>query len=106
MALYNAEDRFNRRLKYPYVLFIAADEVDTFTPEVRAKIDYITEGRATFGLYIFPTDTRVMFMLGHATATVQPEAWGVPAGLNESFVEESLRKIGCVINFTAKSRRG
>jgi mannosyltransferase len=48
-ALQNVEDRFNRRLKYPIVLFTAEDEVHFITDEVRAKVRWITEGRATFG---------------------------------------------------------
>jgi hypothetical protein len=43
------EDRFNRRLKYPIVLFTSEDEVHFITDEVRAKVHWITEGRATFG---------------------------------------------------------
>jgi len=49
VALQNVEDRFNRRLKYPIVLFTAEDEVQFITDEVRAKVRWITEGRATFG---------------------------------------------------------
>jgi hypothetical protein len=52
MALYNIEDRFNRRLKYPYVLFNSEGEVSAVTDELKAKVDYITEGRATFGRYL------------------------------------------------------
>lgn len=63
MALYNVEDRFNRRLKYPYVLFTAADEADALTTEVRAKIDHITEGRTTFGADLPLICTHVVFTL-------------------------------------------
>ena len=49
VALQNVEDRFNRRLKYPIALFTAEDEVHFITDEVRAKVHWITEGRATFG---------------------------------------------------------
>ena len=49
VALQNVEDRFNRRLKYPIVLFMAEDEVHFITDEIREKIRWITEGRATFG---------------------------------------------------------
>ena len=45
MALRNIEDRFNRRLKYPYVLLTEAN----VTEAIRDKVDWITEGRATFG---------------------------------------------------------
>ncbi|KAF9465878.1 nucleotide-diphospho-sugar transferase [Collybia nuda] len=85
MALYNVEDRFNHRLKYPYVLFTAEDEADALTEEIRAKIGYITEGRATF-------------------ATVQPEAWGVPDGLDKFLVDESIRKIGFSIGYRSMCR--
>ncbi|KAF9465879.1 nucleotide-diphospho-sugar transferase [Collybia nuda] len=85
MALYNVEDRFNRRLKYPYVLFTAADEADAITAEIREKVDYITEKRATF-------------------AIVQPEAWGIPAGLDKSLVDESIHKIGFTIGYRSMCR--
>lgn len=49
VALQNVEDRFNRRFKYPIVLFTTEDEVHLITDEVREKIRWITEGRATFG---------------------------------------------------------
>jgi hypothetical protein len=58
MTLYNIEDRFNRRLKYPYVLFSSESEVSVVTAELRAKVDYITEGRATFGWYLPVIHTR------------------------------------------------
>ena len=46
MALRNIEDRFNRRLKYPYVLLTEAN----ITEAIQDKVDWITEGRATFGV--------------------------------------------------------
>jgi len=49
VALQNVEDRFNRRLQYPIVLFTAEDEVRFITDEVKAKVRWITEGRAIFG---------------------------------------------------------
>lgn len=45
MAVKNIEDRFNRRLKYPYVLITEAE----ITPEMEEKVSYITEGRAKLG---------------------------------------------------------
>jgi mannosyltransferase len=61
MALLNIEDRFNRRLKYPYVLFLAEDEIGVITDEIRSKINWITEGRASFGTYILPLSLRPNF---------------------------------------------
>lgn len=49
VALQNIEDRFNRRLKYPIVLFMAENEMDYITEEVKAKASFITEGRVSFG---------------------------------------------------------
>lgn len=49
MALYNIEDRLNRRLEYPYVLFTSHDEASSITEEIKAKVAHITDGRATFG---------------------------------------------------------
>lgn len=48
IALRNIEDRFNRRLKYPYVVLTEA----TITEEIQNKADWITEGRATFGAVV------------------------------------------------------
>lgn len=53
VALQNVEDRFNRRLKYPIVLFTAENEVQYITDEVRAKAGWITEGRVSFGMLDF-----------------------------------------------------
>lgn len=47
MALLNIEDRFNRRLKYPYVLLTEG----SITLEMQEKVNWITEGRATFGMF-------------------------------------------------------
>ncbi|KAH0582460.1 hypothetical protein H2248_010403 [Termitomyces sp. 'cryptogamus'] len=49
MALRNVEDRFNSRLKYPYILFMAEGEYDEVTEVQKERIAYITEGRAKFG---------------------------------------------------------
>jgi len=46
-ALRNIEDRLNHRLKYPYVLLTEAN----ITEEIRTKVEWITEGRATFGMH-------------------------------------------------------
>ena len=50
MALKNIEDRFNRRLKYPYVLL--TDSATNMTEELSEKIGWITEGRATIGKFL------------------------------------------------------
>jgi Glycolipid 2-alpha-mannosyltransferase len=49
-ALRNIEDRFNRRLKYPLVLFTTEDEKSAVSESFKAKVNWITEGRATFGI--------------------------------------------------------
>lgn len=54
-ALISVEDRFNRRLKYPYVLFTVASEFKDnreLFEDAKEKIDAITEGRAKFGAYL------------------------------------------------------
>ncbi|KAF8990317.1 nucleotide-diphospho-sugar transferase [Cyathus striatus] len=84
-ALMNAEDRFNRRLKYPYVLFSSEDEVSALTNEIRAKIHYITEGRATF-------------------ATTTKESWDVPTDLDKARVEASLQNIGFRLGYRSMCR--
>ncbi|KAG6900628.1 hypothetical protein C0993_007303 [Termitomyces sp. T159_Od127] len=53
LALKNVEERFNRRLKYPYLLFMVEGEYDEVTEVQKERIDYITQGRAKFGS---PTD--------------------------------------------------
>ncbi|TFK33822.1 nucleotide-diphospho-sugar transferase [Crucibulum laeve] len=80
MALLNVEDRFNRRLKYPYVLFSPSGEADVITEELRAKVRWITEGRATF-------------------AIIPKEMWDVPEFLDKSRIDQSLRKIGFTLGF-------
>lgn len=46
MALKTIEDRFNKRLQYPYVLFSEANPTEEFSQ----KAARITNGRASFGL--------------------------------------------------------
>ncbi|KAG7088570.1 hypothetical protein E1B28_012550 [Marasmius oreades] len=75
LALYNVENRFNRRLKYPYVLFMTEDELAAVSNEDKKKIDWITEGRAKF-------------------ATVTKESWDIPSHLDKSLVQHSLESIG------------
>ncbi|EIM89542.1 nucleotide-diphospho-sugar transferase [Stereum hirsutum FP-91666 SS1] len=85
MALYNIEDRFNRRLKYPYVLFTPYDEAYSITDEIKAKVAHITEGRATF-------------------AVIEQEYWDVPAFLDKKRVDSSLRNIGFSLGYRAMCR--
>lgn len=49
LALKNVEERFNRRLKYPYLLFMVEGEYDEVTEVQKERIAYITQGRAKFG---------------------------------------------------------
>ena len=48
VALRNIEDRFNHRLKYPYVLLTEAN----ITEAIQDKANWITEGRVTFGTVV------------------------------------------------------
>jgi hypothetical protein len=51
LALLSVENRFNRRLQYPYVIFTVGEEIDEISEEDKAKIHWITQGRATFGTH-------------------------------------------------------
>ncbi|KAK1232930.1 hypothetical protein PQX77_003943 [Marasmius sp. AFHP31] len=86
LALKSTENSFNRRLKYPYVLFMTEDEIHEVPLEMRAKIDWITEGRASFA------------------ALREPEDWGVPESMDKQRVEESLQKIGFSTNYRSMCR--
>ncbi|KAF8074597.1 nucleotide-diphospho-sugar transferase [Lyophyllum atratum] len=85
LALRNVEDRFNRRLKYPYVLFMVEGEYDQVTELQREKIEHITEGRAKF-------------------AEVPKSEWDVPESLDSLLVEASLNKIGFSHGYRAMCR--
>ncbi|KAF9011779.1 nucleotide-diphospho-sugar transferase, partial [Cyathus striatus] len=76
-ALMNVEDRFNRRLKYPYVLFTAENEVSALTDEIKAK--------ATF-------------------ATTTKESWDVPTNLDKARVDASLQNIGFTLGYRSMCR--
>jgi hypothetical protein len=52
-TILNVEDRFNRRLKYPYVLFMTQDDLAIVPDDFKAKINQITERRATIGTFTF-----------------------------------------------------
>ncbi|KAF8646951.1 hypothetical protein AX16_007042 [Volvariella volvacea WC 439] len=80
-TLHNVEDRFNRRLKYPYVLLTEAN----ITSELRDKIDWITEGRASFGE--LPSDM-----------------WGKPDWLDQEKVDESIKNLGFTLNYRSMCR--
>ncbi|KAF8518759.1 nucleotide-diphospho-sugar transferase [Gautieria morchelliformis] len=74
VALRNIEDRFNRRLKYPYVVLTEA----AITEAVRDKVAWVTEGRATF-------------------ADLPPDMWGTPEFLDSDKIEESIKTIGLFV---------
>lgn len=59
VALRNIEDRFNRRLKYPYVILTEAN----ITQATQEKINWITEGRATVGTVGLKTFTLQLLIL-------------------------------------------
>uniref|UniRef100_A0A0W0F3C2 Glycosyltransferase family 15 protein n=2 Tax=Moniliophthora roreri TaxID=221103 RepID=A0A0W0F3C2_MONRR len=75
LALLSVENRFNRRLKYPYVLFMSKDELTTVSDDVKAKISWITEGRAEF-------------------AAVTEESWEIPEFYDQRLVDASMHDIG------------
>ncbi|KAF8992406.1 nucleotide-diphospho-sugar transferase [Cyathus striatus] len=85
-ALTSVEDRFNRRLKYPYVLFTSEDEAPALTDEIKAKIHYITEGRAS--------------LVCHTTK----ESWDVPTHLDMTRVNASLQNIGFRLGYRSMCR--
>ncbi|KAF5383820.1 hypothetical protein D9615_003832 [Tricholomella constricta] len=85
LALGNVEDRFNRRLKYPYVLFMVEGEYDQVTEVQKERIEHITEGRAKF-------------------AAVPRSQWDVPASLDKSLVDASMRNIGFSHGYRAMCR--
>lgn len=53
LALRSAEDRFNRRLQYPYVLFTVEGEEGEITEVQKARVRHITENRTSFGTYFY-----------------------------------------------------
>ncbi|TFK35773.1 nucleotide-diphospho-sugar transferase [Crucibulum laeve] len=85
VALQNVEDRFNRRLKYPIVLFTAEDETEFITEEVKSKVNWITEGRASF-------------------ATTTKESWEVPPWMDQDRVRNSMETIGFSFGYRAMCR--
>jgi len=80
-AVRNIEDRFNHRLKYPYVIITEAN----ITDEVQQKINWITEGRAMF-------------------ADLSPEMWGPPDFLEQERIDASLNTIGFSMGYRAMCR--
>ncbi|KAH9475579.1 O-glycoside alpha-1,2-mannosyltransferase-like protein 3 [Psilocybe cubensis] len=85
VALQNVEDRFNRRLKYPIILFTAEDEAHFITEDIKAKASHITNGRASF-------------------ATATKESWDIPAWMDEKRVNSSLETIGFSTGYRAMCR--
>ncbi|KAK7056681.1 hypothetical protein VNI00_002398 [Paramarasmius palmivorus] len=75
LALLNVENRFNRHLKYPYVLFMSQSELATVSNETKSKIDWITQGRAQF-------------------AALTDESWEIPPFYDPKLVDASMREIG------------
>ncbi|GJJ06331.1 hypothetical protein Clacol_000522 [Clathrus columnatus] len=71
VAIRNIEERFNRRLKYPYVIFTEANVED----DIKDKLDWITEGRLTW-------------------AGLPSDIWGLPSFLDRNKVENSMNTIG------------
>jgi len=85
LALRHIEDRFNYRLKYPYVIFMAEDEAEAITDDLRVKVNWVTEGRATF-------------------ATISQEQWAVPDNLDKARINESLNEIGFTLGYRSMCR--
>ncbi|TFK62363.1 nucleotide-diphospho-sugar transferase [Pluteus cervinus] len=83
MALKNIEDRFNRRLKYPYVLL--TDSATNISDELSEKVRCITEGRATI-------------------AHLPEEMWAVPDWLDQERIRHSLDSIGFSLAYRSMCR--
>ncbi|KAF8518758.1 nucleotide-diphospho-sugar transferase [Gautieria morchelliformis] len=81
VALRNIEDRFNRRLKYPYVVFTEA----AITEAIQSKADWITEGRTTF-------------------ADLPPDMWDPPEFLDSDKIQESMKTIGFSLGYRSMCR--
>ncbi|KAJ7579801.1 nucleotide-diphospho-sugar transferase [Mycena floridula] len=84
-ALQNVEGRFNRRLKYPYVLFMVEGEHEEVSDVDMKRIEWITEGRATF-------------------AAIPHSQWDVPGTLDPDLVEASVNEIGFSRGYRAMCR--
>ncbi|KAG6910070.1 hypothetical protein DXG01_013520 [Tephrocybe rancida] len=88
LALRNVEDRFNRRLKYPYRLVMVEGEYEEVTEVQKERIAHITEGRAKF-------------------TEIPKSQWDAPASLNQSLMDASIEKIGLVTHYEEhRVRRG
>ncbi|KAJ3969123.1 nucleotide-diphospho-sugar transferase [Lentinula raphanica] len=86
LALLNVENRFNRRLQYPYVLFTASEEEHAMiNDEERQKIDWITQGRATL-------------------AVLTKESWDIPDFYDMARVEDSIHTIGFTSGYRSMCR--
>ncbi|KIJ49679.1 glycosyltransferase family 15 protein [Sphaerobolus stellatus SS14] len=81
VALRNVEDRFNRRLQYPYVILTEA----TITEEIQQKADWITDKRAKF-------------------ADLPAEMWGPPPFLSQEGIDASLKNIGFSMGYRSMCR--
>ncbi|KAG6918181.1 hypothetical protein DXG01_016166 [Tephrocybe rancida] len=108
MALRNVEDRFNRRLKYPYILFMVEGEYDEVTEVQKERIAHITEGRAKFGEFCLGHVTRghqpSIDIQGHLSAEVPKSQWDAPASLDKSLIEASKTAIGFSHGYRAMCR--
>ncbi|KAJ3994879.1 nucleotide-diphospho-sugar transferase [Lentinula boryana] len=86
LALLNVENRFNRRLQYPYVLFTASEEESALiSEEERQKIDWITQGRAKL-------------------AVLTKESWDIPDSYDKSRVDNSIHTIGFSFGYRSMCR--
>ncbi|KAF8520399.1 nucleotide-diphospho-sugar transferase [Hysterangium stoloniferum] len=81
VSIRNIEDRFNRRLKYPYVILTEA----TITDELRDKLNYVTEGRGTF-------------------ASLPEDMWGPPSYLDQAKMDEAQRTLGFTLGYRSMCR--
>ncbi|KAJ3801392.1 nucleotide-diphospho-sugar transferase [Lentinula aff. detonsa] len=86
LALLNVENRFNRRLQYPYVLFTASEEESALiSEEEKQKIDWITQGRAKL-------------------AVLTKESWDIPDFYDKSRVDNSIHTIGFSFGYRSMCR--
>lgn len=81
VAIKNIEDRFNHRLKYPYVIFTET----SVSQIIRDKVDWVSKGRVTW-------------------AGLPSEMWGPPPFLDQKRIDDSLSTIGFTVGYRSMCR--
>ncbi|KIJ49903.1 glycosyltransferase family 15 protein [Sphaerobolus stellatus SS14] len=80
-AIRTIEDRFNRRLQYPYVLFTDGE----IPQDIQNKLNWLTEGRGRF-------------------ADLPSEMWDPPSFLDQKLIDHSLNTIGFRMGYRSMCR--